>query len=330
MLQADSVSVLVLVENWIDMLLPDVGELGIDDHCVTRFGLLEHFDSRRLSPQAENGISLLVTARRGRHETRILFDAGLTGTVLEHNLRVFDVAPESIDYVVISHGHPDHFGGIHRMLAQRTTAVPVITHHDAELPRIGVLADGRATSVYNADFTAARLESEGGIVVQTRDAIDLGLGCYTTGEIPRTNDFEDQTPDFQTGAPGSYLIDRDGARRPDRVIDEQALVIDVRDQGLVILTGCAHAGVINTITQARRVCGDKPIRAVIGGFHLGFPSTPTECVGLTANALRDLDVRSVVPMHCSGLRAHAHFADALDGSYVQPAVGSALHFGRSS
>ncbi|WP_329387947.1 MBL fold metallo-hydrolase [Streptomyces sp. NBC_01716] len=120
MFEADSVTITVLVENQVDMLLPDQaspaggtagGSGGADDHCVSRYGLIEHFDPKRVPPQAENGISFLVEAVRGRHSVRVLFDVGLTGTVLEHNTRVLGVDPASIDHVVISHGHPDHFGG---------------------------------------------------------------------------------------------------------------------------------------------------------------------------------------------------------------------------
>lgn len=106
------------------------------------------------------------------------------------------------------------------------------------------------------------------------------------------------------------------------------LVIDVRGAGLVVLTGCAHAGVVNTIEQARAVCGPKPVRAVMGGFHLGFPTTPAENVDLTAAAFAELEVATVMPMHCSGLRTHTRLSTGMSANYVQPAVGTVLRFGR--
>ena len=115
--------------------------------------------------------------------------------------------------------------------------------------------------------------------------------------------------------------------RRDEVMDENGLVIDIKDVGLIVLTGCAHAGVVNTIKQSQKIVGEKPVRAVMGGFHLGFPTTPQENVGLTVDALKELDVQTIMPMHCSGNRTHAHLAH--DENYVQPAVGTTLHFGKS-
>jgi 7,8-dihydropterin-6-yl-methyl-4-(beta-D-ribofuranosyl)aminobenzene 5'-phosphate synthase len=331
MFQADSVTITVLVENWVDMLLPDQDSpRGSGDHCVTRYGLIEHFDTRRIPPQAENGISLLVEAQAGRHQLNVLFDVGLTGTVLRHNLQVLGKDPDRIDHVVISHGHPDHFGGIHEFLGLTGHPVPVATHADAELPRYALMGDGRSSPFYNAAFSAARIEQSGGVPVLSRDPLDLGLGVHTTGEIPRTTAFEGPPREVTPGSPGLYQVGPDGALRPDQVMDEMGLVIDVRGVGLVVLTGCAHAGVINTIQRAREICGNQPVRAVMGGFHLGFPTTPGENVALTAAALADLNVATVMPMHCSGLAAHARLSAEQPASYIQPAVGTVLHFGGDS
>ena len=327
MFTADSLEVLVLVENQVDMLLadqhPDDGGL----HCVTRAGLVQHFDPKMVPPLAENGLSLLVTARRGRYTSRILFDVGLTGTALAHNFDVLGEDPTTIDNVVISHGHPDHYGGIHRFLDLVQHPVPVATHPDAFLPRFAVMGDGRTSSFYNAAFNAAQIEDEGGRLVQSREAVDLGWGMTTTGQIPREVSFEGPRPPASPGAPGLYQVNADGEFGLDEVWDEQGLVIDVAGEGLVVLTGCAHAGVVNTVHQARRVRGDRPVRAVMGGFHLGFPTTPPENVAATVDALRGLEVQTIMPMHCSGLRAHTAFSTDLADQYVQPAVGTVLHFG---
>jgi 7,8-dihydropterin-6-yl-methyl-4-(beta-D-ribofuranosyl)aminobenzene 5'-phosphate synthase len=334
--QADRLEIRVLVENWIDMLLPDRdldpgGEVAGD--CVTRWGLIEHFDPALTPPQAENGISLLVTAHKGRQQYTVLFDAGLTGTVLAHNLAALAVDPNSIQHVVISHGHPDHYGGVHRFLDLLDHPVPVATHSDAFLPRYAVMADGRVSSFYNQAFTEASLYERGGAIIKSSDAAELGCGLFLTGEIRRELEFEAPTaPAIGSGGPmsrpGLYQVRPSGEIAADLVMDEQALVADVRGKGLVVLTGCAHAGVINTIQHAQRLAGEEKVFAVLGGFHLGFPTTPTENVEKTTSALRDLDIGLIMPMHCSGLRAHQAISTGLPERYVQPAVGTTLRFGR--
>lgn len=324
---ADSVDVMVLVENQVDMLLPDQDPAAGDLHCVSRTGLVEHFDPKRVPPVAENGLSLLVTVRRGRYASRVIFDVGLTGTALAHNLSALGEDPATVDSVVISHGHPDHYGGIHRFLDLAGRPVPVATHPDAFLPRFAVMGDGRTSTFYNAAFNAPQIEDEGGRLVRSRQAVDLGWGMTTTGEIPREVEFEGPRPAATPGGPGLYQVSADGGFALDEVWDEQGLVIDVAGEGLVVLTGCAHAGVVNTVRQAQRLRGDRPVRAVLGGFHLGFPTTPRENVARTVAALREHEVRTVMPMHCSGLAAHTAFSTDLADSYVQPAVGTVLHFG---
>jgi 7,8-dihydropterin-6-yl-methyl-4-(beta-D-ribofuranosyl)aminobenzene 5'-phosphate synthase len=325
MWQADRVEITVLVENWIDMLLPDIEHA---DHCVTRNGLIEHFDPKQTPPAAENGLSLLVRAIRGQHTSTVLFDAGLTGTVLKHNLNALRIDPDTIDHVVISHGHPDHFGGIYQFLDAVGGRVPVASHPDAFLPRYATMGDGRVAHFYNQDFQPGRLEAAGADLVLNRAPLDLGWGMATTGEIPRETSFEGPPTSSEAFSPGLWQIDSDGHNVVDQVWDEQGLVIDVADVGLVVLTGCAHAGVVNTVHQARVVAGDRQVAAVLGGFHLGFPTTPLANVAKTVDAFRELEIGCVVPMHCSGLRAHVAMSTDLDGRYVQPAVGSTFRFGR--
>jgi len=323
--RADDVEILILVENQIDMLLPDLE--GDGGHCVSRTGLIHHFDPKEIPVQAENGISLLVTARRGRHQMRVMFDVGMTGRVMLHNLEALHQDLDSIDHIVISHGHPDHYGGILPVLEEFPRAVPIASHPDAFLPRYAVMGDGRVAPFYNEGFQADRLDGGPGRLVMTKDPLELASGVLTTGEIPRNTSFEGPVVSEDTRKPGLYQVASDGQLRTDEVWDEQGLVIDLGDEGLVVLTGCAHAGVVNTIHRAQELTGNQRIRAVMGGFHLGFPTTPVENVDKTLEALRDLEVQTVVPMHCSGLRAHTAFSTGMEDNYVQPAVGSNFIFG---
>jgi 7,8-dihydropterin-6-yl-methyl-4-(beta-D-ribofuranosyl)aminobenzene 5'-phosphate synthase len=318
MFQADSVELTVLVENWVDMLLPDHG-----DHCV-RTGLIEHFDPKRLPPQAENGISILVRAKQGRHTTTVLFDVGLTGSVLLHNISALGVDASAIDAVVISHGHPDHYGGITPLLDAFDRPLPVATHEDAFLPRFAVMGDGSVSPFYNQTFSIDEIERRNGRTILNTGALDLGCGVYTTGYIPRKVSFEGPKPTAEAHAPGLYQVGADGTYGLDEVNDEQGLIIDVRGKGLVVLTGCAHAGVLNTVDQARAICGPRPVLAVLGGFHLGFPTTPSDNVALTLTGMAERDVRTVVPMHCSGLATHARFSVEMPDRYLQPSVGTTL------
>jgi len=322
--QADRVDIDVVVENQIDILLPD---LETANHCVTRSGLVDHFDPKKTEIQAEMGLSLFITVTTGRHQVKLLFDVGLTGQVLLHNMKALGLDLEDVDHVVISHGHPDHYGGIESVLAERTASLPISTHADAFLPRYALMGDGRNALFYNQALREDRLDRGPGRLLLSRDPVELGWGTLTTGEIPRVVDFEAPVRSGDTRAPGLYQVNAQGEWGYDDVWDEQALVIDVKNEGLIVITGCAHAGVVNTIKRAQQLVGGRPIRAVIGGFHLGFPTTPKENVEKTLSSLVDTDVRSIMPMHCSGLAAHAAFSAALPDNYIQPAAGTHLVFG---
>jgi len=311
----------VLVDNHVDMLLtPSEG--------IQRFGLLDHFTPPHGEPVCtENGIAYWIELRTRERRHHVLFDSGLTEMVIAHNLRALGRSPEQLEHAVISHGHPDHFGGIFHLLDMVDAPLPVATHPDAFLPRYATMGDGRVAHFYNQAFQPAPLEAAGGKVTLSRAPVDLGWGVATTGQIARDTDFEGPPATATAFTPGLWQVAADGDNVVDQVWDEQGLVVDVAGEGLVVLTGCAHAGVVNTLHQARALAGDRPVRAVMGGFHLGFPTTPKENVAKTVAAFHDLEVRTVVPMHCSGLRAHVAMSTDLADRYVQPAVGTTFVFG---
>jgi 7,8-dihydropterin-6-yl-methyl-4-(beta-D-ribofuranosyl)aminobenzene 5'-phosphate synthase len=312
--------VTVLVENSIDILLPNTAE-------SRRMGLLEHFDKKRTPLLAENGFSLLLEIGLGESETTILFDAGLTDRVILHNMGALGIDPAQIDQFVLSHAHLDHHGGLEGVLHAIGHDVPVVTHPDAFLPRYIVSGIGTVSPYYNSALDRTRLEAAGARFVLAGDPIPLGPGAITTGEIPRTTDFEGPpTAAGRAGHESGIFQVRDGALVPDLVMDEVGIVINLADAGLVVITGCGHAGIINTVAQARRLTGEEDIVGILGGFHLGFPGTPDRARTETVKALAELSPRFVAPMHCTGFRAMADVAAAMPDQFFQYSVGTRLMF----
>jgi 7,8-dihydropterin-6-yl-methyl-4-(beta-D-ribofuranosyl)aminobenzene 5'-phosphate synthase len=156
------------------------------------------------------------------------------------------------------------------------------------------------------------------IIESRQPSFLLDRSLLVTGEVDRTTDFEQGFP--------IHEAKRDGAWTPDPLIlDEQAAVVHVRGKGLVILTGCGHAGIVNMVRYARRLTGVDQVHAVIGGFHLtGGLFEPI--IGPTVDALAELSPALVMPGHCSGFRAQQELAARLPEAYAHPSVGTKLTF----
>jgi len=316
----DSVTITTLIDNVIDVFMPAQGP-------ATRFtdgssplrrpaSTLEGGEVAE-HPRTEHGFSALVEVGIGGRTSRMLFDAGRTPDGLAHNIEVLGVEPAGIEAIVLSHGHFDHTTGLDgftRMLGQAN--LPVVIH-PGFWRRRRVTFPGREPWELPSTSRSA-LEGVGFDVIEHRQPSFLLHGSVlVTGEIDRTNDFE-------VGFPLQEA--RDGLRwEPDPlVLDDQAVVMHVRDQGLVVMTGCGHAGVVNTVAYAQRLTGIEQIHAIIGGFHLNGPIfeplIPTIC-----EAFRGFAPDVIVPTHCTGWRAIHRLAAEFPESFVPNAVGTRLH-----
>ena len=235
---------------------------------------------------AEHGLSFRIeTGSR-----KVLFDTGQSFDVLVHNARRLDMDLGETDTIVLSHGHYDHTGGLEGLLRVCPEA-RVVFHPDATRERYG-RSRGRAIRENGMPRTMAHLLHNGAYSTQeTRSPVDLGAGLVATGEIPRRTDYED------TG--GNFYLDPDG-EQADALLDDQAVFFDTPD-GLVILLGCGHAGVINTCIHVQDLTGGRPIHAIVGGFHLLNASDHR--LARTVDALRELNVGLLVPLHCTGHEA---------------------------
>jgi 7,8-dihydropterin-6-yl-methyl-4-(beta-D-ribofuranosyl)aminobenzene 5'-phosphate synthase len=225
------------------------------------------------------------------------------------------ISARDIDAVVLSHGHMDHHGGLEAFLRERGTSVPVIAHPDVfQSDRYLVSSQGEKVRFPLLDESA--ITQLGAEVVKTREpaflASDLVL---TSGEIKRTTDFE-------TGIPNAYVV-RQGTVERDCILDDQALIVHREHKGLVIVTGCSHAGIVNTIYHAQEITGVESVHAVIGGFHLSGPAFEP-IVNTTIERMQDIDPDMVCPMHCTGWPAARAIAERMPAQFVLSSVGTTL------
>jgi 7,8-dihydropterin-6-yl-methyl-4-(beta-D-ribofuranosyl)aminobenzene 5'-phosphate synthase len=320
----DRVEILSVVDNVLDLLLlsTDVakrmGPTGSDGRAMptVEAPLLESGDAAD-TPVAEHGLAFLVSVTSGERRRTILFDTGSSVGALAHNMRALGADPAEIETIVLSHGHFDHTIGRNGLAQQLDPLPPLVVHPDAWLKR-RVAIPGRQP--FDLPTTSKEKVRAAGfeLIEQRQPCSLLDGGLLVTGEIERTTEFE-------RGLPVQQAF-RDGEWQPDPLMhDDQALVAKLGDKGLVVITGCGHAGLINTVRHARKITGVDRVHAVIGGFHLGTPAFEP-IIPPTVEALGEFDPQVVVPTHCTGWRATHALAAAFPDAFIQNSVGTRYVF----
>ncbi len=271
------------------------------------YTLVEDYSGYASPFLGHHGISFLIEHRR----KRILFDVGQSEKPILYNMGMLGLEPESIDYIFLSHCHYDHTGGLLGMLKAIKRRIPVIAHplifrkHFITKPYL------RHVGI---PFSKEEIEKLAELYLLD-EPFQIIEDIYSTGEIRKREDFEKATLEL-------YTV-KDGKLVRDELLDDMSLVVKT-SQGLVVVSGCSHAGIVSIIKRAVEITGVKKVRAVIGGFHLIDASS--ERIKQTIKAFQELDVEEVYTGHCTGLKAEAEFLKAYGDKFHKLHSGMVIEF----
>ena len=302
----EKVEITCIVDNNVDMLLPNT-------LIARRPVMAKKWYEKPLI--AEHGFCAALTLHIDGIRHRLLLDSGLDPFAASHNVDVLGFDLSFCESVISSHGHIDHAGGLLNLRKQMNQAkIPLVLHEDAFRNRFVKFPDGRTIDLPAPDKS---LLTEAGYEIIEKNSHSSWIGdrVLVTGEIPRTNSFE-------KGFPNHYSEHDGGKMEADPLIkDDQAIILNVKDKGLVIITGCGHAGIINTLNYAKELTGEDRIYSVVGGMHLsGGLFEPI--IPRTVEELEKLKPKHVVPCHCSGLKAVTEIARKMPDAFIQNGVGT--------
>jgi 7,8-dihydropterin-6-yl-methyl-4-(beta-D-ribofuranosyl)aminobenzene 5'-phosphate synthase len=317
----DRVRLTILMDNVTDPLIPDQGPvtrrswpkaLAVGAPRVATPLMPDGVPDALI---AEPGFSALVQVEKGGRERTLLFDTGVSPGGVVENMGRLGLSLGDVEVIVLSHGHWDHvtgMEGVARELGRRT--LPVLIHPEfwtRRRIRFPGLDPAELPSTSRAALDGAGFD----IVEERRPSFLLDGSVLITGEVDRTTEFE-------TGFKGHEAF-RDGWEPDPLILDDQALAIRVRDRGLLVVSGCGHAGIVNTVRYVQKLTAERNVAGIVGGFHLSGPMFEA-IIPPTVAAVDELAPALLMPAHCTGWKAVHQLAARFPDAFVQSAVGTAV------
>ena len=307
----DRVEILTLQDNYIEITAMD------SNAVVTRANPLKEGEIRD-SVLAEHGFSALVQTTLGNKTHTLLLDFGFSENGAAQNAETLNVDMTQVEAAALSHGHSDHTGGMAKLVTMTGKKnIPFAVHPSAfKSPRY--LKFGEELKINFPELTREMVKAAGLTVVETeKPYLLLEDTILFLGEIPRSTDFE-------TGWPLPHC-QQDGKEVWDAIEDDTSIVMNLKNKGLIILSGCAHSGIINTVHHAMKVTGINKIHAVMGGFHLSGPFFEP-IIDRTTQEFKKINPAYIIPTHCTGRKAIMEMEKQMPEQFILNMAGTKLTF----
>jgi len=316
--EVEGVEIISVIDNTVDFIstAKRKGVQKVREWTRDRMGekwVKKHF---RL-PFAEHGFSMLIRVFCNGKSQNILFDTGISPKGVVTNAKRMGLNLTEVESIVLSHGHYDHFGGLLKIIRTiNKKDLPIIVHEDMFRTRGAINQDGTIRKY--PEFPSEN-QMKHALCVKTRQPYLLADNMLlVTGEIPRKTDFEKGFPQQRVLLNGEW--------QPDPLVrDDRAIVVNIKKKGLLVISGCAHAGIVNTTFYAQQITGVSHIHAIMGGFHLAGKQYETR-IDRTVEELKFLKPELLVPSHCTGWRGICAIAEALPQAFVRSSVGNLYEF----
>jgi len=253
--------------------------------------------------KAEHGLGYYIE----KDGIRMFFDTG-QGLVFEDNLNAMGIPISEISHAVLSHGHYDHSGAL-KAVVENNPGIKIIAHPEAFKPKY-LSYDNQTFHYIGVHQKISEFESLGASLILSTKSVEIAPGIMTTGEIPMICGFEKIE---------SYFFRDSGTEKiPDDIPDDQSIIIET-EKGLVVVLGCTHRGIINTLTHISEMTGKSKFHAITGGLHLGGASG--ERLKKTADALKAFDIDRLIVGHCTGMKSAVYLYNSLPGKVEFGSVG---------
>jgi 7,8-dihydropterin-6-yl-methyl-4-(beta-D-ribofuranosyl)aminobenzene 5'-phosphate synthase len=311
----DRVEVLTLMDNYVDLLLEST--TVVKRPPKAKGGMIS-----RGTLVGEHGLSLLVTVYEGKEKHTVLLDTGYSAVGVPHNIEHLGLDLKEVEAIVLSHGHMDHLGSLNVLLEKMPKPMPVLVHPYAfTSPRYVTRKDG-GKDRFPHMLDRGEIKKRGGQIIEAAGPTFICEGMImVSGEVERTTSFEKGMP--------HAVVEKNGKLEKDPILEDQALVIHLKEKGLVVISGCAHAGIINTLLYSRKISEIDRLYAVLGGFHLSGPLFEP-IIEETIESVKKMNPKIVVPMHCTGWKAIHQFEEAFPDAFVLNSVGSTITLSSAS